>query len=225
MGSTSSPDAEPRGKSSAEGARVKCAQCGSDNPGGASFCASCGASLASTSGRDPPRRRNREHELYPEDIVPPTSGISAATGASILLTVLVIILVILMATGYNQNIPYLHPATSTQATIAGDRQTITYQYVGNGSSTIVTIGTLCAGCPMALATGSTFTYKITLSDPLNQSIELTGIIAQAPFVLSSYEPTQPLIVSGLSQPIDLNLVAPANAGLYTIPLQVTFNVA
>jgi ribosomal protein L40E len=204
-----------------------CPNCGTPLPPDASYCPKCGEMQPDEpSGRSGHRTARRgPPELYPEDVVPPTSGISASSGVAILLAVLVVILLVLMVSGYNQAVPYLHPASNTQATIVGDRLSATYSYVSNGSSVTSTIGTLCPNCPMDLTTGSSFTYKITLANTQNASIELTSISTEPPFKLSSYQPSQQLIVAGLSQSFTLTLVAPTSPGLYTIPLVVAFNVA
>ncbi|SRR5579871_185182 len=164
-------------------------------------------------------------ELYPDGVLEGSPGVSASGGATILLAVVVVVLIFLMVTGWNSQVPFLHPSTNSGVTVIGDRTTYSYLYVQNGTMLNATAGTLCSGCPLEVPPGATFTYALTLVNDGNHTIEIAGIAVAAPFSLLSYTPSGTfLIAPGLSEPAGLHLVAPSGAGTYAIPILISVDV-
>ncbi|HTT44502.1 MAG TPA: hypothetical protein VMH38_00600 [Thermoplasmata archaeon] len=179
------------------------------------------ASEPSTTETPPPasRRAAREFE-YPAPPGPSTGAI-----LSVFLLVGIGILLVLMVTGYNQQIPYLHPSTGPKVTVAGDRVSVEYQYLSNGSLSNSTIGELCPGCPFTVPAGTTFSYTLEFGFGSNESQDLNSLSVQPPFHLVSTDARLPIHVAAyLSQTIQLTIGAPAAGGVYVLPLAASVSV-
>jgi len=164
-------------------------------------------------------------ELYPDEVLEGSPGVSASGGAAVLLAVVVVVLIFLLVSGWNSHIPFLHPSTNSGVTVIGDRTTYSYLYVQNGTILNATAGTLCPDCPLEVPPGASFTYDVTLVNDGNHTIEIAGIAVGAPFLLLSYTPSGTfLIAPGLSEPVGLHLVAPSGAGTYAIPILISVDV-
>jgi hypothetical protein len=172
------------------------------------------------------RRRMGQADLYPDEVLIEQPGSSPGGGAAILLAILVVLLLIVMITGWNNDVPYLHPSTKDQVTVAGDRTTYSYLFLHNGTRLNTTLGELCPNCPFDVAPGADFSYPFDLVNPMNQSIELTSMTAAPPFQVVSYAPSEnSLLPGGLSQELTLTLLAPSNAGVYAVSLGVGVDVS
>jgi len=149
------------------------------------------------------------------------------TGAlAAFLILVVVLLVAVMVTGYNNSIPGLHPVAGTTVTVAGDRQTVSYLFAKNGTWTNVTQGDLCAGCPLTVSSGSRFYYPLMIANTLNASFEVTGISALLPFHLPLTSPALPVvIVPGFSQLFNLTVTSPTTAGTYALSISIAATVS
>lgn len=164
-------------------------------------------------------------DLYPDDVVTPTTGLSIGGALAAIFAIAVVVLLVLMVTGYNQSVPYLHPASAPSVTLAGDRDTVD-SLMSNGTWVNVTESTLCSECPYSVTAGSQFTYTITLTNGFSPNgMEVQTLSANSPFQLVSWTPQHELIAAGLSQEISLTMVAPSSSGVYVIPLILIIDVS
>jgi len=138
----------------------------------------------------------------------------------------VVVLLVLMASGYNREVPWLHPAASTSATIIGDRDQVTYLFLENGTLLNDTFSALCPECPITVASSGSFAYSLTVTNPFNASMEVTHLSAAPPFTVLGTSPAPPQpIAAGLSQTFELSLRAPTAGGVYAIPFVLSVSVA
>lgn len=158
----------------------------------------------------------------PPSIPAPSNG---ATAASVALLLVVIALVTLMMTGYNDQIPGLQPASSRSVEVAGDRTSTTYLFVNNGTLLNATRGVQCPECPFVVAPLPTFTYDLTLSDPFNRSVETRTPSTIPPFHLETLRPPLPISVApGLAVEVQLTMIAPPDGVTVIIPLELSADV-
>jgi hypothetical protein len=141
----------------------------------------------------------------------------------VLLAVVVVILLVLMATGYNNNIPYLHASNAAGVTIAGDRDLIQFQ-LSNGTTDRESVGSLCALCPFSVGLGAQFTYNVTVTNEFDVPMEVDGISTTSPFGIVTWGPTQLEVAGGLSQEYAVTVLAPGQTGVYTVPLLIAADV-
>lgn len=167
-----------------------------------------------------------EPPTYPDLDAPAPSNVGSAL--AVVFLVIIVILVALMATGLNEQIPYLHPVGGpTQVlTVYGDRLTYAYEFVANGSLQNITIGYICPQCPLSLPTGTSFTLQFSLSNPNNATEEVDRFTTQAPFALKSVSPSSAVpIAAGLSENFALTFEAPETVGTYVVPIVANINVS
>lgn len=174
----------------------------------------------------PPKLGSRTpvHELYPDEVVgPPSRGMSLGGGVAITLAILVVVLLVLMVTGYNNGIPYLHPASTAGATIVGDRDSLSYLQA-NGTTVTSTMSGLCPECPFTVGLGAQFTYDLNLTNDFKNRSEVGSISASSPFSVVSWGPIGTEVGGGLSQEYTIILQAPSQSGVYTVPLIIDSDV-
>jgi len=144
----------------------------------------------------------------------------------VLFAVVIALLLVAMATGYNEQVPYLHPSPSGGVLVIGDRSSFHYLFVGNGTQLNATVGSLCPDCPLHVAAGSSFNYTLMLVNELNSSYELTTVSAAAPFGLGATQPELPFFLAGhLSETLTLTVRAPPEGGTYVLGLSLELSVA
>ena len=222
--STASPAPSPSRTTSP----IRCEYCGEQLVDAPVRCPKCGrptGKAPAPADAGPPEGTGQSPEAA-FDIPARGHGPSMGGVVAVLFAIIIALLIVAMATGYNQNIPYLHPAANNNVSVVGDRTVYAFLFVSNGTLVNSTVGTICPTCPISVPPGGAFNYTLRIVNDLNSSIDVTSITSGSGFTIGSVTPRLPIFLAGdLSEEVTLAILAPNNGGVYVLPVTLGISVA